>query len=124
MSAKLAAYIIVIVCLVAIFRTITLFRRDVLTVRLLLLWISIWISIGFFALFPSLLDFIRRYVNMGDRPFFITTGAIMVLFVFMFYMSSAISSGKREIVKLSREIALLHYKIEALIENSKGNDSK
>jgi len=122
MNTKVAAYLILILSLFAILRTIKLFRRDVLTIRLLLLWISIWISIGFFALFPSLLDFLRQYINMGDRPFFITTGAIIVLFVFIFYISSTVSSAKKQIVKLTREIAVLNYKTKALLENAEHND--
>jgi len=122
MNTKVAAYLILILSLFAILRTIKLFRRDVLTIRLLLLWISIWISIGFFALFPSLLDFLRQYINMGDRPFFITTGAIIVLFVFIFYISSTVSSAKKQIVKLTREIAVLNYKTKVLLENAEHND--
>lgn len=124
MNTKVAAYLILILSLIAIFRTIKLFRRDILTQRLLLLWISIWISIGFFALFPSFLDLLREYVNMGDRPFFLSTGAIIVLFIFIFYISSAVSSAKKQIVKLTREIAVLNYKTKALLKNAEHNDQE
>ena len=61
---------------------------------------------------------------MGDRPFFITTGAIIVLFIFIFYISSTVSSAKKQIVKLTREIAVLNYKTKALLENAEHNDQE
>jgi hypothetical protein len=122
MNTKLAAYIIFCLCLLAIYQTIKLFRKDVLTVRLLLLWVTIWISIAVLSLFPSLLDFFRQHVNMGDRPFFVTTGAIMVLFVMIFYLSSALASTRKNIVKLTREVAVLQYKTKKLVQKTRSSD--
>jgi hypothetical protein len=125
MSTKLAAYIITLLAIFAILQTIKLFRKDLLSTRLLFLWLLIWLFIGFFALFPSLLDSLRNFVNMGDRLFFITTGAILILFIFSFYTSSSISSTDKKIIKLTREIAILNYKIDKLIDdrNKKENES-
>lgn len=125
MSTKLAAYIITLLAIFAILQTIKLFRKDLLSTRLLFLWLLIWLFIGFFALFPSFLDSLRDFVNMGNRLFFITTGAILILFIFSFYTSSSISSTDKKIIKLTREIAILNYKIDKLIDdrNKKQDES-
>ena len=125
MSTKIAAYIITLLAIFAILQTIKLFRKDLLSTRLLFLWLLIWLFIGFFALFPSLLDSLRNFVNMGDRLFFITTGAILILFIFSFYTSSSLSSTDKKIIKLTREIAILNYKIDKLIDdrNKKQDES-
>jgi hypothetical protein len=76
------------------------------------MWSFIWLAIGVFALFPALLDKLMRLVNMGDRSFFLTTGAILILFMIIFYISSSMSRMNRKISKLIREIAILNYKLD------------
>jgi len=129
MNPKLGAFIIAIFAILAIVRTVQIFRRNKLSTRLLLMWLSIWFAIGFFALFPSVLDKLRKFFNMGYRPFFITTAAILLLYVIIFYVTSGMSRINRKISKLTQEIAILNYKLGEktnkninLRENKKNED--
>ena len=119
MSTKLASFLISIFAVFAIVITIRTFRKNRLSTRLFLMWLFIWSAIGFFALFPSLLDALMQVVNIGYRPFFLSTGAILILYVIIFYISSNVSSTNRKISKLVQEIAILNHKLENLISQNK-----
>ena len=55
-----------------------------------------------------------RLVRMGNRLFFLTTGAIMILYVMMFYVSSNATSNARRICKLTQAVAILNYELEKI----------
>lgn len=114
MNTKLAALIICFFSIFIIIRAIQIFRRGRIASRIFLLWVLIWASIGFFALFPSLLDNIMKFVNMGNRLFFLTTIAIIILFMVLFYVTSVLSRLTRRVSKSIQEIALLNYKLEKI----------
>ena len=116
MNTKLGAFIIAIFALAAIVRTVQVFRRDKLSTRLFLMWVFIWSSIGFFALFPFLLDKVMEFANMGDRLFFITTAAVLILYMIMFYVTAKQSKVNRKISKLAQEIAILNYNLGKLTD--------
>ncbi len=113
MNTKIAAFIIVGASVYGITKIISSYRKDDISTRIMFLWILLWSGIGVFALFPSMLDSIMKLVNMGDRLFFLTTWAILILFVIVFYITSNISKSNRKISKLTQEIALLKYQQEA-----------
>lgn len=113
MNTKIAAFVIVGASVYGITKTINSYRKDDISTRILFLWVFLWSGIGAFALFPSMLDAIMKLVNMGDRLFFLTTWAILILFVIVFYVTSNISKSNRKISKLTQEIALLKYQQEA-----------
>lgn len=113
MNTKIAAFVIVGASVYGITKIISSYRKDDISTRILFLWVFLWSGIGVFALFPSMLDAIMKLVNMGDRLFFLTTWAILILFVIVFYVTSNISKSNRKISKLTQEIALLKYQQEA-----------
>ncbi len=113
MNTKIAAFIIVGASVYGITKIISSYRKDDISTRIMFLWILLWSGIGVFALFPSMLDAIMKLVNMGDRLFFLTTWAILILFVIVFYVTSNISKSNRKISKLTQEIALLKYQQKA-----------
>lgn len=111
-NTKIAALLIVAFSLGSILKAIRTFRQDKLSTRLLVMWIVIWAGISFFAVFPGFLDWIMQMVNMGNRTFFLSTGAILILFVIVFYLSSHISRLNHKISGLVQEIAILNYRLE------------
>ena len=112
MNLKLGAIIIAISALLAIFLTIRIFRKNRLSTRFFLIWLFIWFSIGFFALFPSVLDKLMKLANMGNRLFFLTSGAILILYIMIFYLTSTLSRMNRKISRLTIEIALINFNLE------------
>lgn len=112
MNLKLGAFIIVFVSLFSLYKTFSNFKRNKLTTRLLAMWSVIWLSIAFFALFPQFLDSIMGFFNMGNRLFFLTSGAIIILFVIIFYLTSTISRMNKKLSTLAQEVSILNFKLE------------
>ena len=112
MNTKLAAFLIAILALLAVLNTIRSFKRNRLSARLLFMWLFIWVCIGFFSLFPSPLKVLMSWVGMGNKLFFLTTGAIILLYVVIFYVSSSLSNMRLSIARLTQELALLRYELE------------
>ena len=119
MNLKLGAFIIALLALYGICMAIRMFKRDKLTTRLLFMWLLLWFTIGFFALFPSLLDRLMHLANMGNRLFFVTVGAIVILYVILFYVTSNLSNANRKISKLVQQISILNYKLEDKTKNNR-----
>lgn len=122
MNLKIAAFIIALSAVFAIITTIRFFKRNRLSTRLLLMWVSIWFAIGLFALFPFLLDKLMILSNIRSRPFFITTGAILLLYMIIFHFSSNMSKINRKISTLVQEIAILNHKLEQASKEDKENN--
>ncbi|MCP5045536.1 MAG: DUF2304 family protein, partial [bacterium] len=61
MNTKIGALVICLLAVIAIIMTFRIFKKDKLSTRLLFFWLVIWFSIGFFALFPHLLDYIKEF---------------------------------------------------------------
>lgn len=112
---RLVGVLIALFAVLAIIKTVDLFRKDKLTTRLLLVWVILWSSIGFFALFPILLDQLMRLVNMGDRLFFLTTTSILILYILIFHITASLSQTNRKITKLAQEITIINHKLEEKI---------
>lgn len=119
MNTKLGAFFIVAFAIIIMAKTVEMFRKDKLSTRLFILWLLTWFAVGFFALFPSMLDKIMKFLNMGDRPFFITIAAILVLYMMIFYITSNIARANRRISKLVQETAILEYKLKNLSKGAK-----
>ena len=124
MNIKLGAFLVFGFAIAAIIQTIGNFKKDKLTTRLLFLWLSIWSSIGFFALFPQFLDYIMKYLNFGNRLFFLTTAAVLILFVIIFYLSSNMAKLNHKVSKLVQEIAILKFKQEEQLKAGISTDYK
>ena len=56
---------------------------------------------------PFLLDQVMELATMKKRPFFLTTGAILILFVTIFTATAQISQLKRRVPRLTQELSAL-----------------
>jgi len=121
MNTKLAAFIISFTAVVLIITTTHAYRRNRLSTRIFFMWLFIWSSIGFFALFPSLVDKVMELAHMTIRMNFILMSAILLIFIIIFYISSKTAVLARKVSKLSQDIAILNYRLE---EEISGEDSK
>lgn len=112
MNIRISGLVICFFALAAVIYTIKKFKQDRLSLPLMFFWSGAWFAIGFFALFPNLLDYLMRFVNMGNRMFFLNVTAILILFAIIFYLTTVISRMNRKLVNMVREIALLRFKLE------------
>ena len=87
-------------------------KKNQIGVRSALIWIGLWAGIGFFSLFPELLDTAVRLVQMKTRMLFILLVAVFILFALVFNYASRMDNMQRNITQLTREIATLNFKIE------------
>ena len=119
---KLGAILILLLALGAIIQTIKNFRENKLTTRLLFMWLMIWTAIGFFACFPHFLDYLMKYLNFGNRLFFLTMGAILILYIIIFYLSANIAKLNQKVNKLIQEIAILKFRHEEQLKTGISNE--
>jgi hypothetical protein len=87
-------------------------KKNQIGVRSALIWIGLWAGIGFFSLFPELLDTAVRLVQMKTRILFMLLVSVFVLFALVFNYASRMDNMQRNITKLTREIATLNFKLE------------
>jgi len=114
--------LILLLALGAIIQTIKNFRENKLTTRLLFMWLMIWTAIGFFACFPHFLDYLMKYLNFGNRLFFLTMGAILILYIIIFYLSANIAKLNQKVNKLIQEIAILKFRHEEQLKTGISNE--
>lgn len=81
-------------------------------IRSAVVWFSLWFSIGFFSLFPELLNWAARFAQMESRIIFVLLFAVFVLFAFMFSVTTRLDRQQRQIEKLVQEIALANFALE------------
>jgi hypothetical protein len=81
-------------------------------IRSALIWFFLWVFIGFFSLFPELLNWATRFAQMESRIIFVLLLAVLVLFAFMFSVTTRLDRMQRNIEKLVQEIALTNFKVE------------
>ncbi len=81
-------------------------------IRSAMIWFFLWVSIGFFSLFPGLLNWATRFAQMESRIIFILLLAVFVLFAFMFSVTTRLDRMQRNIEKLTQEIALTNFRVD------------
>lgn len=96
----------------AIVYTLNNLKKESMGIRSAIVWLLLWIAIGFFILFPSLLDSAMRLAQMENRMFFILIVAVFILFALVFNLSSKIDKLQRSLGKLVQEIAIMNYRME------------
>jgi hypothetical protein len=102
-----------LVSIVLILKTLENIKREVVGIRSGLVWILVWVGIGFFSLFPGLLDSAMRLAQMESRMFFILLLAVFILFALVFNLASKMDRTRRDMAKLIRELSLLHHRLES-----------
>lgn len=86
-------------------------KNETIGFRSALIWILLWLGIGFFSLFPGLLNWFTQLAQMEVRIFFILVIAVFILFALVFSLHTKIDRMQRNLEKLAQEIALINYKI-------------
>jgi hypothetical protein len=109
---KIASAIIIIFFLLLLKATYNLFKQGRLPTRSFVFWSLVWVSSIVFLVFPELLDMIMYAVEMRVRVHFLFLALTMILFAFLLSTSASISEMRQHITKLTREIAILEYKIK------------
>ncbi len=112
MKITSATIFLTIFSLAAIIYTFKSIKNDTISIRSAVVWFFLWFIIGFFSLFPSLLDSIMLLAQMQNRMFFISLLAVFTLFALVFNINAKIENTQRMISKLAQEIAIINYKIE------------
>ncbi|MDY6986978.1 MAG: DUF2304 domain-containing protein [Thermodesulfobacteriota bacterium] len=112
---KISTFSILIASLsmMAIWIVLTRLKKDRVGIRSAATWTVLWFGIGFFCLFPGLLDAAMRFAQMKNRMFFILVSAVFVLFALVFNLASRMDRMQRDISRLIQEIALLNYKVDS-----------
>jgi hypothetical protein len=93
-------------------RTIWRVKRETIGIRSATVWLIMWGGIGFFSLFPGLLNAAMRVAQMENRMFFILILSIFILFALSFGLSSRLEKMQRDLAKVIQELAMLNYKLE------------
>ena len=95
------------------------FKRETLGIRATLLWVFLWFGIGFFSLFPSILDWAMALAQMEVRLFFISIVGMFILFALIFNMASRLDKLERFLGKTIQELSLLNQKLKNLEKNDR-----
>ncbi len=83
-------------------------------IRSAIVWLLLWASIGFFSLFPNLLDPLMQLAMMKNRMFFILVVAIVIIYTLIFNLSSQMDKVRRTSARLIQEVSLLKHQLENL----------
>jgi hypothetical protein len=113
--------IFTLLSVLAIFFTLKSLKKDLMGIRSALVWLFLWIGIGFFSLFPSLLNSMMYFAQMESRMFFILVIAVFILFALSFNLSSKMEKMQRTASKLVQEMAIIRKQIEDKLEKE-GDD--
>ena len=119
MKVSTTTIIFACISIAAILYIIRMAKDDRLGIRSAVLWFLLWLGIGFFSLFPEMLNALMKLAQMENRMFFIPLMAIFVLFLVVFNLSSRMDSMHRTVSTLAKEIALLKYQMEDEFEKPK-----
>ena len=124
MSTKIASYLVALVAVSVIYVAAGLARKGRFSIGAFVVWSLLWAAIGFFSLFPSLLDHVMRLLTMGNRMFFMTTSGILVLLLLVFYLSSRVLALERRLTKTIQAMAVIEYDLRSRVEAMEdGNES-
>jgi hypothetical protein len=112
MKITITTVFISLVSCLSIWRILANIKRESIGIRSAVVWLFIWVGIGFFALFPDLLDSAMHIAQMENRMFFILLLAVFILFAIVFNLTSQLDMMQRNLAKIVREISLINYRME------------
>jgi len=122
MKLTIITLLIAVISVLEIARTLRRTRQDQLGVRPAVIWMGLWVGIGFFALFPDLLQTAVNLAQMEDRPFFITVVGLLVLFTLVFDQVTKTEKLRRDIVRLAQDNALLRARQTGDLTEKEGDN--
>ncbi len=106
----------------AILRTVKKIQDENIGFRSGLIWILLWVGIGFFGMFPNILNAAMQFAQMGNRVLFVLVLAVLILLAIVFNQASNMENMNRNLKKLAREIAILNYKLEKKNKDTPSQD--
>lgn len=98
-------------------------KKENMGIRSALIWIILWAGIGFFSLFPTLLNHIMVLAQMQNRMFFIVIMAILILFGLVFNLSSRLEKMQRTLARIVQETSINTYLMENKNEDTPAETS-
>lgn len=96
--------------LLMVFRALSLYWKHKQTWRELLLWLIVWVGIGFIALFPQVLDFLPPIVGIKSGVNVLIFFGFVVLFYGFFRLFTKVEELEEKIVQMNRERAIRRRK--------------
>jgi len=112
MKTTSVTLIFAVLAMFFIWHTINNLKHDRIGIRSGIVWIIMWFGIGFFGLFPELLDKVMMLAQMENRMFFILIIAVFILFTVVFNLTSRMDKMERNIARVIQEIAVTNHKID------------
>lgn len=103
-----------IVACIFIWRILSGIKKDTVGIRSAITWIIIWFGIGFFSIFPEILELVMKIAQMKNRILFILLFGVFVLFAFIFHIDSRLDKIRQEIAKLTRASAILDFEVQEM----------
>jgi len=112
MKITVIGFLFAVVACIAIYRTIFNLKNEIIGYRSGMIWLGIWGGIAFFGIFPGTLNIVMELVRMNSRIFFVLILAVFILYALAFNQASHIDNLNRKLRKLTREIAILNYRLD------------
>jgi hypothetical protein len=103
---------ILVLAIVAIGITLSLFKRDRSSIRRTIFWLGVWSVIGLLGSFPQIIDTLMYSTMMRNRMYFLFVVAFLILYGMEFHRSAEIELQQRHIKRLAQEISLLRHQVE------------
>ncbi|MBS13504.1 MAG: hypothetical protein CME19_18135 [Gemmatimonadetes bacterium] len=110
---KTMSIVIAAISLAVLVRNTYYVRSGRMSFRQALIWFVIWVSVGYGALNPSVLDRFLSLVAMEDRMVFLFVVSNLVLFVLTYYLYVGQKRSERTIARLVQELSLVRYDLES-----------
>ncbi|NEW05366.1 DUF2304 domain-containing protein [Paenibacillus sp. SYP-B3998] len=98
-------------CLVFLFITVELIRRQKLQEQYAILWLTLGFFMGMFSLFPSMLNQISRLMRIYYAPSLLFLVGLLFSLVFIMHLTIVISKLHRKLTRLVQEVALLQERV-------------
>ncbi len=114
----LTIFFTLIAC-ISIWRIFVNIKGERIGMRSGIVWIGLWLCIGFFALFPNFLDKVMLISQMESRMFFLLVVSVFILFALVFNLVSRMDTIQRDISQVVREIALINNRIDESSQQAK-----
>ena len=109
MKITVMALFISICSFFQVFRTIFKVRRETIGLRSAIIWMLIWIGIGVCSLFPVIIDYFVRLVQMESRILFVLLLAELIIFALIFNLASRLDKVQKNISLVVQELGILRY---------------
>lgn len=124
MKINLLTIAVFVISLYLLRSTLRRFRHDEIGLPTLLIWITLWSSIGICALFPAITEYFINLVDVGRRIVFALLVAVLILFSLVYHLSFKIEHLRRNMITLTQELALLRSTSRHTGQNTEAHAQK